>query len=62
MASITSILTVTHDEHEERIMTLRRAGWKTHHLDYWNWFEDGWIDDDSGAVNNLKELDDYFGK
>ena len=51
------------DEHEERIMTLRRAGWKTHHLDYWNWFEDGWIDDDSSAVNKLKKkLEDYFMK
>ena len=44
-------------------MTLRRAGWKTHHLDYWNWFEDGWIDNDSSAVNKLKKkLEDYFMK
>ena len=49
------------DRHQERIMTLRRAGWKTHHLDYWNWFEDGWIDSESSAVQKLKKyLDQYF--
>ena len=37
-------------------MTLRRAGWKTHHLDYWNWFEDGWIEDDAAAANDLREF------
>jgi len=51
------------DRHQERIMTLRRAGWKTHHLDYWNWFEDGWIDSESSAVQKLKKyLEKYFFK
>ena len=49
------------DEHLERIMTLRRAGWDTYHLDYWNWFQDGWIEKDSPAVEGLKEkLRNYF--
>ncbi len=49
------------DEHLERIMTLRRAGWDTHHLDYWNWFQDGWIEKDAPAVEALKEkLRNYF--
>ena len=51
------------DRHVERIMTLRRAGWNTHHLDYWNWFEDGWIDSESSAVQKLKKyLENYFLK
>ena len=43
------------DEHLERIMTLRRAGWNTHYLDYLNCFQDGWIDNDAPAVEALKE-------
>ena len=44
-------------------MTLRREGWKTNHLDYWNWFEDGSIDSDSRAVQKLKKyLKNFFLK
>ena len=51
------------DRHIERIMILRRAGGNTHHLDYWNWFEDGWIDSESSAVQKLKKyLENYFLK
>ena len=62
-ATLTILFYLEREKLEERIMTLRRAGLKTHHLDYWNWFEDGWIYNDSGAVNNFKKkLDEYFGK
>ena len=44
------------DEHLERANSLKRAGWIIKYLPYWNWFEDGWIEDDAAAANDLREF------
>lgn len=50
------------DDHLERADCLRRAGWTIKHLPYWNWFEDGWIDSDSPAAEDLRNsIREHFG-
>ncbi len=44
------------DEHLERANSLKRAGWTIKYLPYWNWFQDGWIEDDAAAANDLREF------
>ena len=44
------------DEHLERASSLRRAGWTIKYLPYWNWFQDGWIEDDASAAIDLREF------
>ena len=44
------------DEHLERANSLKRAGWIIKYLPYWNWFDDGWIEDDAAAANDLREF------
>ena len=49
------------DEHLERANTLKRAGWKIKHLPYWNWFQDGWIERDAAAAEDLRQyIRDFF--
>ena len=50
------------DDHLERADCLRRAGWSIKHLPYWNWFEDGWIESDSPAAEDLRNsIREHFG-
>jgi len=50
------------DEHLERANALKRAGWVIKYLPYWNWFQDGWIQRDAAAANELRQfIRDFFG-
>lgn len=50
------------DEHLERANALKRADWSIKYLAYWNWFQDGWIERDSAAANELRQfIRDFFG-
>ena len=50
------------DEHLERANALKRADWTIKYLPYWNWFQDGWIEKDAAAANELRQfIRDYFG-
>ncbi|MCP9810183.1 AAA family ATPase [Cyanobium sp. HWJ4-Hawea] len=50
------------DEHLERANALKRADWTIKYLPYWNWFQDGWIERDAAAANELKQfIRDFFG-
>lgn len=44
------------DDHLERSNALKRAGWKIKYLPYWNWFQDGWIEKDDAAANDLRQF------
>ena len=44
------------DEHLERASALKRAGWVVKYLPYWNWFQDGWIERDASAANDLRKF------
>ena len=44
------------DEHLGRSNSLKRAGWSIKHLPYWNWFESGWVDENSASVGELKQF------
>ena len=44
------------DEHLERANALKRAGWEIKHLPYWNWFQDGWIERDAAAAEDLRQF------
>ena len=49
------------DDHLERANALKRAGWKIKYLPYWNWFQDGWIEKDASAANDLRQfIRDFF--
>lgn len=49
------------DDHLERANALKRAGWKIKYLPYWNWFQDGWIQRDDAAANDLRQfIRDFF--
>lgn len=50
------------DEHLERANALKRADWVIKYLPYWNWFQDGWIERDAAAANELRQfIRDFFG-
>jgi len=50
------------DEHLERANALKRADWVIKYLPYWNWFQDGWIERDAAAANELRHfIRDFFG-
>ena len=50
------------DEHLERANALKRADWSIKYLPYWNWFQDGWIESDAAAANELRQfIRDFFG-
>jgi hypothetical protein len=50
------------DEHLERANALKRADWNIKYLPYWNWFQDGWIERDADAANELRQsIRDFFG-
>ena len=50
------------DEHLERANALKRAEWVIKYLPYWNWFQDGWIERDAAAANELRQfIRDFFG-
>jgi hypothetical protein len=50
------------DEHLERANALKRADWVIKHLPYWNWFQDGWIERDAAAANELRQfIRNFFG-
>lgn len=50
------------DEHLERASALKRAGWVVKYLPYWNWFQDGWIERDASAANDLRKfIREFFG-
>jgi len=50
------------DEHLERANALKRADWVIKYLPYWNWFQDGWIESDAAAANELRQfIRDFFG-
>jgi len=44
------------DEHLERANALKRADWTIKYLPYWNWFQDGWIESDAAAANELRQF------
>jgi len=44
------------DEHLERANALKRADWFIKYLPYWNWFQDGWIEKDDAAANDLRDF------
>ncbi|NDC37178.1 MAG: hypothetical protein EBZ48_03900 [Proteobacteria bacterium] len=49
------------DEHLERANALKRADWSIKYLPYWNWFQDGWIERDAPAANELRQsIRDFF--
>ncbi|MCT0219502.1 AAA family ATPase [Synechococcus sp. CS-1329] len=49
------------DEHLERANALKRADWVIKYLPYWNWFQDGWIERDAAAANELRQfIRDFF--
>jgi hypothetical protein len=49
------------DEHLERANALKRADWTIKYLPYWNWFQDGWIERDAAAANELRQfIRDFF--
>ena len=49
------------DDHLERANALKRAGWKIKYLPYWSWFQDGWIEKDDAAANDLRQfIRDFF--
>ena len=49
------------DDHLERANALKRAGWKIKYLPYWNWFQDGWIEKDDAAAQDLRHfIRDFF--
>lgn len=49
------------DDHLERANALKRADWTIKYLPYWNWFQDGWIESDSAAANELRQfIRDFF--
>ena len=51
------------DDHLERANALKRAGWKIKYLPYWNWFQDGWIEKDDAAAQDLRQfLRDFFAE
>lgn len=50
------------DEHLERANALKRADWVIKYLPYWNWFQDGWLERDAAAANELRQfIRDFFG-
>jgi len=50
------------DEHLERANALKRADWTIKYLPYWNWFQDGWIERDAAAAQELRQfIRDFFG-
>jgi hypothetical protein len=50
------------DEHLERANALKRAEWNIKYLPYWNWFQDGWIERDAAAANELRQsIRDFMG-
>lgn len=50
------------DEHLERANALKRADWVIKYLPYWNWFQDGWIEREAAAANELRQfIRDFFG-
>jgi hypothetical protein len=50
------------DEHLERANALKRADWVIKYLPYWNWFQDGWIESDAAAADELRQfIRDFFG-
>jgi hypothetical protein len=50
------------DEHLERANALKRADWVIKYLPYWDWFQDGWIERDASAANELRQfIRDFFG-
>jgi hypothetical protein len=49
------------DDHLERANALKRADWVIKYLPYWNWFQDGWIERDAAAANELRQfIRDFF--
>lgn len=49
------------DEHLERANALKRADWTIKYLPYWNWFQDGWIERDAAAAQELRQfVRDFF--
>jgi len=50
------------DDHLERANSLKRADWAIKYLPYWNWFQDGWIESDASAANELRQfIREFFG-
>ena len=50
------------DEHLERANALKRADWVIKYLPYWDWFQDGWLEEDAAVANELRQfIRDFFG-
>lgn len=50
------------DEHLERASALKRADWAIKYLPYWNWFQDGWIEQNAAAADELRHfIRGFFG-
>jgi superfamily I DNA and/or RNA helicase len=49
------------DEHLERANALKRADWVIKYLPYWNWYQDGWIESNAAAADELRQfIRDFF--
>ena len=42
------------EDHFERANSLRRAGWNIQYLPYWLFIKEGWIEEDTESINQLK--------